>query len=104
MKKNRSITLKDGRTLKVGDAVKITGDIHHSNKVVFVSTQMEYDIFDNGKVYKIDNIAIKDDGPTKGEVVVRVANWWWSAKNIFKVEFTKKKFEPVYFDVNELVI
>lgn len=103
MKKN-SITLKDGRTLKTGDTVRITGDINHSNKVVFVSTQMEYDIFDDGKLYKIESIALKVDGRYKGEVVVKVANWWWSANNIFKVGLTKKKFEPVYFDINELVI
>jgi len=102
--RKEEIILESGRIIKVGDRVKIAGDIKHSMKAVYVSEKMRDDLFNNGKIYKVQAIDRKSKGPLKGQVVVRVENWWWSSENIFKVEIFKEKIEPVHFDIDDLVL
>lgn len=98
--KKRVVKSKNGVPLWNGDMVQLVGKRPPNPVVGYVDTMER--MLDNGKYYRIEKIR-----HTKhGETVVRVNNWNWDIRNIYKeggepVEVVNKPvtFDPKLLDV-----
>jgi len=86
--------------VKLGDDVKIEGDVQLTKKLVNVTMEMDWLINDH-KVYKVEEIKESIKGP----VIIRVKGWWWAATNIYKLGGEEPKpIDPQLFQIDQLVI
>lgn len=97
---SHGISSGGGYKIEIGDLVTISGDISDSENVVYVSDKMR-ELINNGITYRVSDVK-EGDKPTS-ICVIHVENWWWSNKNIFKVEENEKEEQLFEYDINELL-